>query len=184
MQSTVAKRYAAALHSLAQDQNTTQLISQHLQELARIWQQETGFSKLMTNPRVDLARKRAVLTDLGAKLSFDQQMANLINLLLDKGRIDIIPALAQEYRQLDDFQQGRARAKCVSANTLSQDQLEQLQASLTKITGAKEVLISLEVDPSLLAGIVVSVDGRIIDGSLKGRLQRLRHRLASQKQQD
>jgi len=184
MQSTVAKRYAAALHSLAQDQNTTQLISQHLQELARIWQQETGFSKLMTNPRVDLARKRAVLTDLGAKLSFDQQMANLINLLLDKGRIDIIPALAQEYRQLDDFRQGRARAKCVSANTLSQDQLEQLQASLTKITGAKEVLISLEVDPSLLAGIVVSVDGRIIDGSLKGRLQRLRHRLASQKQQD
>lgn len=183
MQSTAAKRYAAALHQIAREQKLTRQISEQLEELAKIWVNQPDFKALMTSPRIEISRKRSTLTELGDRLQFGKPMTNLINLMLDKGRIDIIPALAEEFRQLDDSLLGRARARCISARPLAEQQLDLLRNALKKVTGTKEVLITLETEPSLLAGFVVSIDGKIIDGSLKGRLERLQRRLTQQKQQ-
>ena len=177
MQNTVAKRYASALYDITREQNLTQQVSQQLDALARTWQEEGGFKTLMTSPRVGKTLQRQVLTELGQKLQFGKSMTNLFNLLLDRGRIDIVPALADEYRLLDDSFVGRGRAICRSPHPLSEQQLDQLRNKLISITGAKDVLITLEIDPSLLAGFVVSIDGKIIDGSLKGRLLRLQQSL-------
>lgn len=178
MQNTAAKRYAAALHSLAQDQNITEEVAQQLESLSIHWQEQRDFRTLLTSPRVGMDQKRQLMTEIGKKLKFGKAMANLMQLMLDKGRIEIIPGLAQEFIKLDDEYSGRIRAQCTSARPLTQTQLNALRDKLIKITGAKDVLISLETNPSLLAGFVVSVDGKMIDGSLKGRMQRLGRRLA------
>jgi len=177
MQNTVAKRYAAALHEIAREQNITEQITRQLDELSRLWRDQGGLKSLLTSPRVELSQKRLVLSELGQKLHFDKAMTNLFNLLLDKDRIDIIPALADDFRSLDDSFIGRSRAHCRFPRPLTEQQLEQLREKLINITGAKDVLITLEIDPSLLAGFVASIDGKIIDGSLKGSLHRLQRRL-------
>jgi F-type H+-transporting ATPase subunit delta len=173
MKNTVAKRYAAALYAIARDENLTEQVSGQLDELARVWQDQPDFKSLLTSPKVDLAQKRLVLRELSEKLQFGKSMTSLFNLILDRGRIGIIPALADEFRLLDDTHIGRARAHCISPHPLSEEQLNRLREKLLRITRAKQVLITLEIDPSLLAGFVVSIDGKIFDGSLKGRLQRL-----------
>lgn len=178
MKNTVAKRYAEALHSIARTNNINQDILQQLEAMAEIWQDNAEFRVLMTSPRVSLDRKREILTGIAGGLQFGEYLTNLYNLVLDKGRISIIPDLAEEYRNLDDQASGRARASCKSAHPLKEEQFQKLRAKLIRISGAKDVIIDLEVDPSLLAGFSVNIDGKIIDGSLKGRLERLGRSLA------
>lgn len=184
MRNTAAKRYAEALHSIAREKDLSQEILQQLEAMAEIWRDQPGFRVLMTSPRVEMARKRETLAELAQHLHFRDAMTNLFNLILDKGRIDMVPDLAQEFRQLDDHISARARAHCVSARPLSETQLEQLRAKLIRAVGAKDVLITMEIDPRLLAGFTVSIEGKIIDGSLKGRLNRLLRSLTQEKQQE
>lgn len=178
MQNTVAKRYAEALYSVARESNLTREVLAQLEALAEVWQGQEGFRALMLSPRVEHSTKRQTLAELGEKLQFADTVKNLFDLMLDKGRIEMIPALAAEYRRLDDEAFGRARAHCKVAHPLTQEQLEQLRQKLIKIVGARDVLINVEIDQSLLAGFTVSIDGKIIDGSLMGRLQRLKRSLA------
>ena len=178
MKNPVARRYADALHALAKDGNLRQKVLHQLEATAKAWQDSSEFRILMTNPRVSLDRKRQILSELAKSLEFEDCLVNLFNLMLDKGRIQMIPDLAEEFRQLDDEASGRVRASCKSAHPLKEVQLEALRAKLIKITGAEDIIIDLEVDPSLLAGFSVSIDGKILDGSLKGRLERLGRSLA------
>lgn len=178
MKNTVARRYAEALHSLAKEQDRGHTILPQLEAMAQVWLDNADFRVLMTSPRVSLDSKRQILSELASNLKFEDNLVNLFNLMLDKGRIQMIPDLAEEFRHLDDEASGRARASCTTAHSLKEGQLEALRAKLVKITGAKDVIIDLEVDPSLLAGFIVNIDGKIIDGSLKGRLERLGRSLA------
>ena len=178
MRSTAVKRYAAALYSLARERGLTEEISTQLEKMTGFWQDSPEFQQFLLSPRIKLSRKRAVLEEVGAKLGFAQPLANTFSLLLEKGRIGIVPMLSKEFSALEDFDAGRVRARCVVPHPLSELQLQQLRDKLAQLSGAKDVLISLEIDPSLLAGFVVSVDGKIIDGSLKGRLRRLQRNLA------
>lgn len=173
MQNTVAKRYAEALHSLAREENLCQEILPQLETIAKAWQDNAEFRTLMTSPRVDMVRKRQILAELGYRLKFQSFMTNLFYLMLGKGRIDMVSDLADEFRKLDDQTSNRVRALCRSAQSLKNEQLTALRNKLIEIAGAQEVLINLEVEPSLLAGFTVSIDGKIIDASLKGRLQHL-----------
>lgn len=178
MKNTVARRYAEALHSLAKEKDRGHTILPQLEAMAQVWLDNAEFRVLMTSPRVSLDHKRQVLAEVANGLQFEDYLINLFKLMLDKGRIQMIPDLAEEFRHLDDEASGRVRASCISAHPLKEGQLGALREKLVKISGAKDVIIDLEVDPSLLAGFIVNIDGKIIDGSLKGRLERLERSLA------
>ncbi len=178
MQTKAAKRYAAALHSFARQRGLTAEILRQLEEFAGLWQDSPELRQVMQSPRIERSRKANILQAVGSRLEFSQPLMNLCNLLLDKGRLEILPALFREFEALEDMAAGRARAHCLVAHPLTEEQLGKLRQKLIKISGAKDVLLTLETDPSLLAGFVVSIDGKIIDGSLKGRLHRLQRRLA------
>jgi F-type H+-transporting ATPase subunit delta len=178
MQTKVAKRYAAALYAFARQRGQTAEISHQLEEFVSLWQDSPELRQVMQSPRIERSSKTRILQAVGGRLDFSQPVANLLNLLLDKGRLEILPALYKAYETLEDKAAGRTRAHCIVAHSLTEQQLGQLRQKLIKISGSKDVLITLETDQSLLAGFVVSIDGKIIDGSLKGRLHRLQRRLA------
>jgi F-type H+-transporting ATPase subunit delta len=107
-----------------------------------------------------------------------EQAANLVRLLLRRGRIEDLPRVAAEYRRLDDRRQGITHATATSASELTQDEIRELTARLEQSTGGR-IALDVEVDPSLLGGLVVRVGDRLIDGSVRGRLERLRNQLIS-----
>lgn len=173
MQNTAAKRYAEALYDIARENNLTLQVDSDLTELSRVWKDQPLLRSVLTSPKIEISLKRQTAEDLSKRLKMQKPMLNLLYLLLDKDRIDLISDLAREFSALHDANSGRVRASCKTARPLTEVQLDLLKAKLIKITGAKEVIVTLENDPSLLAGFVVRIDGKIIDGSLRGRLKRL-----------
>ena len=103
---------------------------------------------------------------------------NLIQLLLKRGRIEQLPRVAAEFRRLDDRRLGITHATATSATALTPDEVRALTARLEQSTGGR-VELRVEVDPSLLGGLVVRIGDRLIDGSVRGRLERLRNQLIS-----
>jgi F-type H+-transporting ATPase subunit delta len=103
---------------------------------------------------------------------------NLIGLMLRRGRIDQLPRIAAEFRRLDDARQGITVATATSAAPLTPDEQTALMGRLEQMTGGR-VRLDVQVDPSLLGGLIVRVGDRLIDGSVRGRLERLRNRLVS-----
>src|SRR5262249_13450035 len=103
---------------------------------------------------------------------------NLVGLVVRRGRIEQLPRVAAEFRRLDDQRQGIVHATATTALPLNDTEVRALTARLEQMTGGR-IALQTDVDESLLGGIIVRVGDRLIDGSVRGRLERLRNQLAS-----
>jgi len=103
---------------------------------------------------------------------------NLILLMLRRGRIADVPRVAAEFRRLDNARLGITIATATTAAPLTADEVTALTQRLETSTGGR-IELDVKVDPSLLGGLVVQVGDRLIDGSVRGRLERLRNQLVS-----
>lgn len=178
MSTKAAKRYGVALYALGEEQGQTMEIANQLKSLAELWRQSPELSGFLLNPGIKKAQKAMVLQTIGDKMALLPSLTNLLGLLLDKGRLAILPDLAREFANLADTTAGRVRAQCYTAKPLSAEELAVLRQRLLVFSGAKDISLSSEVDQSLLAGFVADISGTVIDASLKGRLNRLRQSLA------
>jgi F-type H+-transporting ATPase subunit delta len=122
------------------------------------------------------SRVELVIGAIGTSVS--RPVLNLILLLLRRGRIEDLPRVAAEFRRLDHERKGITTATVISALPLEADEVRALTTRLEQSTGG-HVELDVKVDPSLLGGLVVRVGDRMIDGSVRGRLERLRNRLVS-----
>ena len=98
--------------------------------------------------------------------------------MVRRGKIDQLPRVAEEFRRLDDDRRRIVHAVATSATPLEPSEVSALTARLEQMTGGK-VELAVETDPSLLGGFVVRVGDRLIDWSVRGRLERLRNQLVS-----
>lgn len=134
-------------------------------------------ARQLANPAVPVtARGDAITRALGARLS--DKARNLVLLLLRRGRIDLLPAVAREFRALYEQRQGIVRATVISATPLDDGEQRALREKLGQMAGGT-IEMTIEVDPAILGGVIVRLGDRMIDGSVRGRLERLRTRLAA-----
>ena len=138
---------------------------------------EERIGRALANPSIPLETRTAT-----AEATFGGMVGrgvlNLIGLMLRRGRIQELPRLAAEFRRLDDERQGIARATVTSTLPLEPDEVSALQERLASSTD-RRVELDLKVDPSLLGGLVVRLGDRLVDGSVRSRLERLRNHLVS-----
>jgi F-type H+-transporting ATPase subunit delta len=104
------------------------------------------------------------------------QLVNLVALLLDRRGVSLLPAIAGEYDRILDRERGIVRALVTSAAPLTDDEAAALRDRVEGMT-ASQVDLSREVDPALIGGLTVRVGDRLVDASVRGRLERLRHQL-------
>lgn len=174
--SSAARRYAEAAFEVATRDDTIARWRSEL-ELASSLVGDPRATAVLANPAIPEERRADVVTEmLGDRVS--TPVRNLIQLLLQRGRIEALPRVAAEFRRLDDKRQSITHATAVSAAELTDDETRALTARLEQSTGGR-IELEVEVDPSLLGGIVVRVGDRMIDGSVRGRLERLRNQLIS-----
>jgi F-type H+-transporting ATPase subunit delta len=131
---------------------------------------------VLANPAIPLDQRVTVAEKVFASLS--GPVRNLILLLVRRHRIEQLPRIAAEFRRLDDLRNGLTHATATSAAPLGADETKAISARLEELTGGP-IALETAVDPSLLGGLVVRVGDRLIDGSVRGRLERLRNQLAS-----
>ena len=173
---TAARRYAEAAFEIAQRDGTVDAWRSELAAAAEVLGDER-VARHLSNPAVSLEeREKLVDGVLGTRVS--PQVRNLVLLQLRRGRTHEIQRVADEFRRLDNKRQGITVATATAAAPLTPDEVRALTTRLEQFTGGR-VELEVQVDPSLLGGLVVRVGDRLIDGSVRGRLERLRNQLVS-----
>jgi F-type H+-transporting ATPase subunit delta len=170
------RRYAEAVFEIGQRDDTIETWRRELDEAAGLLGEGSELLEVLANPALPLEQRRTVVGRVFGGLS--EKARNLILLLVHRGRIEQLPRIASELRRLDDRRQGIVNATVTSAAPLTDTEVRALTARLEQMTGAR-VELETGVDESLLGGLVVRVGDRLIDGSVRGRLERLRSQLAS-----
>jgi F-type H+-transporting ATPase subunit delta len=173
---SAARRYAEAAFEVALRDKTVADWRSELERAAEIAGDERSLD-VLANPAIPGERRAEALREL-LDDRVSRPVLNLILLMLRRGRIRELPRVAVEFRRLDDKRQGITHATATSATELTEDEVGELTARLERSTGGR-IALDVEVDPSLLGGLIVRVGDRMIDGSVRGRLERLRNRLVS-----
>ena len=177
-QGSAAKRYASALLQVAQEQGKVSAFDAELQSLAAIFGGNSSLQTALGSPVVPPSKKKAIFEALLPKLGISPSLRNLIHILIDNERIAEIPLLAMIFRDLADELEGRVRVKVTSATELGDNEAK-LKAILEK-TLKRQVLLESTVDPRVLGGLVVRVQDRVFDASIKGELERWKEALSAE----
>lgn len=168
---TAAYRYAEGLLAYAKKAGAEARVAEEIDSVARLYAQGGSLKGFLLSPRVPRAKKKELLSStLGERVS--TELLRFLFLLVDRGRMALLPAAAEEYRELYDRARGVVKAEVVSAVPLAQEDRVRLQAALERQT-ARKVELSLSVDPALIGGVIVRMENSIIDGSVKRRLEEL-----------
>lgn len=173
---SVARRYAKAIFAIGEDNGLFELMGRQLNELANLWTGSTDLRQTLENPVFKLSQKKSVLQGLLPRVAPARQVQSLALLLLERGRIALLPAIAKAYEEMCDQKMGRVRAKVKSAHALDIASETEIRKAIERRTG-KRVLMTTEVDPSLIGGVVAEVAGLVLDGSVASRLSSLKNRL-------
>jgi F-type H+-transporting ATPase subunit delta len=173
---SIARRYARALFAIGVDKRNFEALGSELEALAVLWNEAVDVRQSLSNPVFRLSQKRAILQELLPRVAPTREVQILALLLLERGRIQALPAIARAYQEMCDDKLGRARATVKSARPLDGATETAIRRVLEQRTG-RSVIMTTAVDPSLIGGIVAQVAGLVLDGSLRARLGALRSRI-------
>jgi F-type H+-transporting ATPase subunit delta len=118
------------------------------------------------------------LDKLNAKMGLQKELRNLIAVLINNGRVGSVTEVAAAYRKLLQDQLGIRQAEIITARELDEAERTSLLAGVAKLAGAR-VEASFKVDKSILGGTVVRIGSTVYDGSVRGRLDRLKESLTA-----
>jgi F-type H+-transporting ATPase subunit delta len=169
---TLARPYARAAFAIAQGGGTLAPWSDALGFAAQV-AADPRVSALLGNPRLTETDAVALLSVDGAPASF----ADFIALLSENGRMALLPEIAGLYEELRADAEKVVRARVTSATALPVGELDTIKAALKRRFG-REVEVETGIDESLIGGAVIDAGDVVIDGSLRGKLQRLQSALA------
>ena len=168
--STIARPYAQAVFKLAKAGGDFSKWSEML-DYAAVVAGDQRVAALFNNPRVDGQQLVKLFVDIcGSKI--DEQGVNLIRLLAENRRLDLLPEIAVQYGDMRAAEEDTLQARLITARPVDDAVQKQLAEALGKRTGRK-VTLSAETDESLLGGAVIRAGDLVIDGSVRGRLERL-----------
>ena len=173
---TTARRYAEAAFEIAERDDTMSawLAAFDIAE-ARLGAPEVA--RLLASPAIPATAREALLDRiLGESVSGAQR--NMLALLVRRGRFELLPMVSAEFRRLYRRREGIVEAVVTSAAPLDASEVTALAERLAVTAGAR-VELSQRVDASLIGGLQVRLGDRLIDGSVRGRLERLRTRLSA-----
>ena len=173
----IAIRYAKALLNIASEEKQVEQYAEELAGIAAVLKREELLRLLLDSPTFPLAKKTAIMHDIVASLGLNAGMGNFLDLLLEKGRMTYLEQIDVNYRKFADELSGVIRAKIRAANKLTKKRAEEIQAGLEKQTG-KQVILSVEIDKSLIGGLQAEMGGKLFDGSVKTQLKRIADTLA------
>lgn len=168
----IGREYALALFELAQETKNEVAIGEGLKLVAELMRENPEALDFLAAPNIP---KRERVGVLGSVLAgqVPEYVLSLVQLLCEQGNIRAIEGCWLEYDALWNAAQGLTTAQVVSAVALTEDEKRRLEQKLSAKTG-KKVRLECLVDEALLGGLVVTLDGKVMDGSLKHRLNEVR----------
>lgn len=165
-----AGNYAAALLQLAKVEESLDTVDQELKLVSQTLSSHLKLKEALTS-QISAEKKQALINEIfQGRLS--KTTLSFLSLLLTAGKISLLPEIATAYTELLQAVENKVIAEVTTAVPVSSELLNKLETKLVELTG-KRVSLRHKVDPTIIGGLVVRVDGKLIDASVKGQLSKL-----------
>lgn len=169
----VAGRYASALFELARDERQIDAVSESLEKFDALLKESPDLLRLVRSPVFTGEQQQAAIVAVLDKAGISGLGANFIRLAAANRRLFALPGMIRAYRSLVQDAKGVVRAEVRVAEKPSDAMLEEIKASLRDVAKA-DVDVDLQVEPGLIGGIVVKMGSRMVDASLRTKLNGIR----------
>lgn len=170
-----ALRFAEAAFAVARDTNTLDAWLGALEQASSLYDNHAA-GLFLTSPVEPAEKKQAVLKELLPGVSAEVQ--RFLAILARRDRLELVPEIATQFRRLVNEARGIAVAQVTTAIAIDDRQKAVIASRLGRRLG-KTVVLEERVDPSILGGVIAQVGDTVIDGSIRGRLERLRRTLTA-----
>ena len=169
----LAARYAGALYDLANDAKAVDAVLADLEALGTLISENADLARLITSPVIGRSEQVSAMTAILEKAGANALTVKFIGAVADNGRLFALPRISQNFVELVAKKRGQVSAEVVSAVALDKERQKLVEQSVAKIAGSDKLSLSMRVDPSLIGGLVVRIGSRMIDTSIKTKLNRL-----------
>jgi F-type H+-transporting ATPase subunit delta len=170
-----ALRFAEAAFAVAREAQQLDAWLDSLEQAASIYDNHAA-ALFLTSPVVPAGKKRAVLAELLPTVSPD--VGRFLAILARRDRLELVPEIARVFRRLLNEHRGIAVAQVTTAVPIDERQKSVIASRLGRRVG-KTVTVETRIDPSILGGVIAQIGDNVIDGSVRGRLERLRRALTA-----
>jgi F-type H+-transporting ATPase subunit delta len=170
--SGLAERYAAALFDLADERRTLDAVAGDLRQLREMLQASGDFLRLIRSPILSRDQQGKAVAALAEHAGLSPLVRDFLAVVGRNRRLFAVPAMIEAFLTKLAARRGEVTAQVTAARPLSEAQMAALSDELHRSTGSK-VTVDVQVDPGLIGGLVVKLGSRMVDGSIKSRLQRL-----------
>lgn len=168
----IVKRYASALFGSAQQADVVDLVESDLGLISYTFESNPNLAQAIESPLIPSPKKREIVADVFQGKIHEVTLFYLY-LLIDNRREPVIIETERVYIELANEARGIVCADVTAAVELTEEELHKLKAKLSDYTG-KRVALNLEIDPAIIGGLIVRIGDTVMDGSVKGQLERIR----------
>jgi len=175
---TVTNTYARAFADVVFDGHLDSAkILQEAKSLVALVAASSDLKEVWQAPSIPAEQKRAVLDAIAAREQISRPVRNFMAVLIDHRRVDFLEPIVKQFEQELNQRLGFTEAEIASARDLTQPERQALESEVAKLTGRK-VLAKYSTDAALLGGAIVRVGSTIYDGSVKGKLERIKEAIS------
>lgn len=168
---TIGMTYGNALFQAACEVGKREEILQEAEKVAELLEKESDLCAFIDTPTISVTEKKNVLTNI-FEGRISEELLNFLFILVDKGRTRHFGRAIKVYKELYNAEEGFALGKVYSARPLDEERIKKLEEETGRLL-RQNVRLSNEVDAKLIGGVKILIDGKIIDASLRARLDNL-----------
>ncbi|MCA6108776.1 F0F1 ATP synthase subunit delta [Bradyrhizobium cenepequi] len=172
--SGVAGRYATALFELAREEKSVDAVKADLDNFDALLNESADLKRLVRSPVFSAGAQLKALSAVLDKAGISGTSAKFLKVLTGNRRLFAVAGVIRAYRALVANFKGEATAEVIVAEQLNDKNLDALKAALKSVTG-KDVALNVKIDPSIIGGLVVKVGSRMVDSSLRTKLNSIKH---------
>lgn len=171
----IARLYGGSLYDLAAEEQLSGTILEEMKEIREIFRENPDYVKLLAEPSIPKAERTKLIEEaFGAQA--ERYLVNFIKLLCERNLLGEFAGCCEAFTQRYNADNGIAEAVVTGAVPLSEAQMAALKSKLEKISG-KKVDLTQKTDPSVVAGLRVELEGKLLDGTVQSRLSGISRKL-------
>lgn len=171
--SGMAGRYANALFELAQQENAIDEVARDLERFEALARESADLTRLILSPAFTSEEQSRAIVAVLDRSGIGGIAGNFIKLVAAKRRLFAIGDMIRGYRALVSKRRGEVTAQVTAAENLSENHVAALKEALNSVTG-KDVALEMKIDPAIIGGLVVKLGSRMIDTSLRSKLNAMK----------
>ena len=171
--SGLSGRYAKALYELARDNKVISSIAKDFESFKKLLQDNNSLKAMIHSPAVSKANKEDLILKILKKAKAHKLTLNFCGTLAKNGRLNLINEIIDVFLSEISRINGEVKEEVISSFALDKSQQDEVKSAISKATGVKKIVLSNNVDESLIGGLIVKIGSKMIDNSIKTKLNRL-----------